>query len=163
VGEGEKTRLIAWDRELRAVHHRLRAALEVTRAAVLDGTETTGPAEAAEPATQELLLYCHGFCAALNGHHRGEDSALFPSLAKQHPQLGETLRSLQQDHSMIAHLLNALQAAVQRSAPAAELERHLDGISAIVESHFRYEERQLLLALETLSSDLDPGVALGPL
>lgn len=116
----------------------------------------------AEPATRELL-HCHGFCAALNGHHRGEDGALFPSLAKRHPQLGETLRSLQQDHAMIAHLLDGLQAAVGRSAPAAELERHLDGISAIVESHFRCEERQLLPALETVSSDLEPGVAPGPL
>jgi hemerythrin-like domain-containing protein len=157
VGEGEQARLIAWDRELRAVHDSLRRALEVTREAVSNGVEV------AVPATRDLLLFCHGFCAALNGHHQGEDRALFPPLAKQYPQLGETLRSLQQDHSTIAHLLTGLRSAVERPAPAAELERHLDGISAIMESHFRYEERQLLAVLETLHLDLDPRVALGPL
>ena len=64
--EGEHTRLIAWSRELRAVHERLRAALRVTRTAVQDG-------EPADPAGRDLLLFCHGFCTALTGHHEGED------------------------------------------------------------------------------------------
>ncbi|MDF2846303.1 MAG: hemerythrin protein, partial [Oerskovia sp.] len=63
--EGEKTRLVAWSHELRAVHDRLREALRVTRAALDDGA-------AAEPATRDLLLFCHGFCTALTGHHEGE-------------------------------------------------------------------------------------------
>lgn len=32
-----------------------------------------------------------------------------------------------------------------------------------MESHFRYEERQLLTVLETLSLDADPGDVFGPL
>lgn len=44
-----------------------------------------------------------------------------------------------------------------------ELARHLGGISAIMESHFRYEERQLLVVLETLALDADPKRVLGPL
>jgi hypothetical protein len=35
---------------------------------------------------------------------------------------------------MIAHLLARLQAAVARAAPPAELEQHLEGVAAIMES-----------------------------
>lgn len=141
---------------MRAVHERLREALRVTRAAVDDG-------EAAEPATRDLLLFCHGFCAALTGHHEGEDRELFPAIAAAHPGLRETLRRLEQDHSMIAHLLTGVQAAVDRAASPAELGRHLEGIAAIMESHFRYEERRLLTVLETLTLDAAPHDVLGPL
>ena len=51
---------------------------------------------------------------------------------------------------MISHLLGGLQAAVDRSATADELSGHLEGVAALMESHFRYEERQLLTILQTL-------------
>jgi hemerythrin-like domain-containing protein len=156
VTEREETRLIAWSREMRTVHDRLREALRVTREAVDGG-------EPAMPATRELLLYCRGFCTALVGHHKGEDRTLFPAIAEQHPELRDTLRYLVQDHSMIAHLLTGLEDAVRRSATPAELDRHLEGVAAIMESHFRYEERELLTVLETLELDADPREALGPL
>ncbi|MDG4828294.1 hemerythrin domain-containing protein [Solwaraspora sp. WMMD1047] len=156
MGEGEKSRLIAWSQELRRVHGRLREALAVTQDAVAAG-------EPAQAATRELLLFCHGFCAALTSHHEGEDRDLFPAIAQQHPQLRETLRYLRQDHSMIGHLLGGLQAAVDRAAAPEELARHLAGVGAIMESHFRYEERQLLTVLEALALDVDPEVALGHL
>ncbi|MFG1928057.1 hemerythrin domain-containing protein [Cryptosporangium sp. NPDC048952] len=148
MGEGETTRLVAWSIELRTVHERLRAALRATR-------ETSSAAD--------LLLFCHGFCAALTGHHEGEDRELFPAIAEQHPELRDTLRALQQDHSMIGHLLGGLQAAVDRSASPAELTNHLEGVAAIMESHFRYEERMLLAVLETLRLEADPRQVLGPL
>ncbi len=154
--EGEKTRLIAWGSELRSVHERLREALRVTRTALATGAP-------AEPARRDLLLFCHGFCTALTGHHEGEDRQLFPAIAAAHPELRDTLRYLQQDHSMIAHLLAALQAAVDRTAPPDELDRHLEGIAAIMESHFRYEERSLLTVLDRLGLDADPDDVLGPL
>ncbi|MEQ4302477.1 hemerythrin domain-containing protein [Plantactinospora sp. B6F1] len=156
MGEGEQTRLVAWSSELRRVHGRLRDALRIVREAVADGAP-------AEPATRDLLLFCHGFCAALTTHHEGEDRDLFPAIAEQHPELGETLRRLRQDHSMIGYLLSGLQSAVARGAPPSELDRHLEGVAAIMESHFRYEERQLLTVLETLALDADPDTALGPL
>jgi hemerythrin-like domain-containing protein len=153
VSERETTRLIAWSRELRQVHARLREALDLTRTAVASGGA----------ATRELLLYCHGFCAALDGHHRGEDHTLFPAIRAAHPELEPILRTLTQDHSTIAHLLAGLQSAVERAAPAAELDRHLEGVAAIMENHFRYEERRLLEVLETLTLDAPPQEALGPL
>ncbi|MEW2457587.1 hemerythrin domain-containing protein [Streptomyces albus] len=154
--ERETTRLVAWSQELRRVHHRLRDALSVTRASLADGT----PGEAA---TRELLLYCHGFCAALDRHHQGEDRTLFPAIAAAHPQLRPVLRSLEQDHSMIAHLLGGLREAVDRAAPPDELDRHLEGIAALMENHFRYEERQLLTVLETLELAAGAEEVLGPL
>ena len=63
---------------------------------------------------------------------------------------------------MIEHLLTALEAAVARAAPPSELDRHLEGLSAIMESHFRYEERQLLTVLETLGPGRRPRNRPGP-
>ncbi|WP_324604487.1 MULTISPECIES: hemerythrin domain-containing protein [Streptomyces] len=116
-----------------------------------------------EAATRELLLYCHGFCAALDRHHQGEDRTLFPAIAAAHPQLRPVLRSLEQDHSMIAHLLGGLREAVDRAAPPDELDRHLEGVAALMENHFRYEERQLLTVLETLELAAGAEEMLGPL
>ena len=138
------------------MHVRLREALDLIRSAVAEG-------RSAEAATRDLLLYCRGFCAALDGHHRGEDHTLVPAIKAAHPEMEPVLRYLTQDHSMIAHLLGGLQAAVDRAAPVAELDRHLEGVAAIMESHFRYEERQLLGVLETLSLDAPPEAVLGPL
>lgn len=155
--EGEKTRLIAWSSELRSVHRRLRQALTMTREALASGEPQGGSA------TRDLLLFCHGFCAALTRHHEGEDRELFPAIAAEHPELAPTLRTLEQDHSMIGHLLGGLQTAVDSAASPEELARHLDGIAAIMESHFRFEERQLLTVLETLALNADPQRVLGPL
>lgn len=154
--EGEKTRLVAWSAEMRRVHDQLREALRVTREAISDGGAT-------DSATRELLLYCHGFCAALTAHHVGEDRHLFPEIAAQHPELAETLRYLVQDHSMIAHLVQSLRAVIDRGGTPAELDRHLEGIAAIMESHFRYEERQLMRVLDVLRLDKTPREVLGPL
>lgn len=147
---------MAWSHELVGVHAKLRAASVVARDALGEGDS---PAAAAK----DLLPYCHGFCVALDGHHRGENRHLFPAIAAAHPKLRPVLRALEQDHSMIDHLLDGLQDAVDRSAAAAELSRHLDGIAAIMESHFRYEEQQLSTILQTLDLPASTAEVLGPL
>ncbi|TQL67310.1 hemerythrin HHE cation binding domain-containing protein [Nocardioides albertanoniae] len=154
--EGEKTRLIAWSNEMRSVHERLRKALRVTQEAIAAG-------DPAKPAARDLLLFCHGFCAALTGHHEGEDRELFPAIAAAHPELRDTIRQLEQDHSMIGHLLGGLEAAVGRADTAEALGKHLEGIAAIMESHFRFEERKLLNVLDSLELDADVGKVFGPL
>lgn len=154
--EGEKTRLVARSDELRGVHTRLRRTLELTRRAIGSG----GPAPGL---SRDLLLFCHGFCTALTRHHEGEDRDLFPAIAAAHPEMRGTLRKLEQDHAMIAHLVTALVAEIAAEASVPDLLRHLEGISAIMESHFRYEERQLLAVLETLALDADPAQVLGSL
>jgi len=156
VSEGEKTRLIAWANELRAVHRRLRAALKTAQDAVASGAP-------AEVASRDLLLFCHGFCVALTGHHEGEDRMLFPALSAAHPDLRETIRKLMQDHSMIGHLIGGLQSAVSSGAANTVVASHLEGVAAIMESHFRYEERELLDVLDGLVLDADPAEVFGPL
>jgi hemerythrin-like domain-containing protein len=156
VTDRDTTRLLAWSTELRTVHHRLRHALSVSREAAQDSAKT-------EQAGRDLLLFCHGFCAALDGHHRGEDRALFPAIEESHPHLAPVLRNLERDHSMIAHLLASLRDALDRAVSPGELERHLEGIAAIMENHFRYEERQLLTVLEDLHLDAAVHDVLGPL
>jgi hemerythrin-like domain-containing protein len=116
-----------------------------------------------ESAGADLLLYCHGFCAALSGHHLSEDTALFRELSARHPRLRPAISKLVQDHEMIAALLAQFDHAVKASATPGELVRHLDGLSAIMESHFNYEERELLDPLSALILDADPRALLGPL
>lgn len=134
---------------MRQVHSRLRRALALV--------------QQDHAALDELLLYCRGFCTALDGHHRGEDRTLFPAITAAHPELRPVLRKLEQDHSMIAYLIGTLNHAVQSEAGPEELRRHIDGLGAIMENHFRYEERQILTVLETLDLDVLPAEALGPL
>lgn len=155
MGEGEKNRLIAWNRELTAAHQRLRQALRVAREALNTGDAVSARAE--------LLLYCHGFCAALSGHHVSEDTALFPELSARHPELRPTIAKLEQDHEMIASLLRRFDHALNSGVPPGELSLHLDGLAAIMESHFRYEEHRLLGALSRLELHADPRTFLGPL
>lgn len=153
----DEDRLIAWAHEMRAVHGRLREALDVTREALEAG--------AGAGTVRDLLLYCRGFCTALGGHHDSEDRVLFPAIAAAHPELGETLDRLTQDHSMISYLISGMEKALTSGAAHQQgaLERHLDGIGAVMESHFRYEEKMLLGVLETLDLRATAREALGPL
>jgi hypothetical protein len=63
---------------------------------------------------------------------------------------------------MIAALLTQFNHALTASATPDELVRHLDGLSAIMESHFSYEERQLLDTLSALELEAGPHAVLGP-
>ena len=154
MGEGEQNRLVAWNRELVAAHQRLRRALRLAREALDSGDVVSARAD--------LMLYCHGFCAALSGHHSSEDVALFPELSARHPALRPAIAKLEQDHQMIASLLTDFDHALTTPDSPSELSLHLDGIAAIMESHFRYEERQLLDALSTFDLAADPRSVLGP-
>nr|WP_209311284.1 hemerythrin domain-containing protein [Streptomyces spiramenti] len=142
---------------MQRVHGRLREALLVVEESLDDHRPGT------TSGVRDLLLYCRGFCGALSGHHRAEDTTLFPELSARHPELRETLTKLAQDHSMIEYLLTGFERAARDSASAAELSRHLAGVSAVMETHFRYEERRLLGVLSALELDADPGEVFGPL
>ncbi|WP_069387246.1 hemerythrin domain-containing protein [Cellulosimicrobium cellulans] len=169
MSEGEKSRLVAWYDEMTAVHGRLRRALELVRETADDARDGPRDGGRADP-RQDLLVYCRGFCTALTRHHTSEDAALFPELERRHPELGAVVRALRQDHGMIAFLLADLEAALDRvrdapvgSSTALEVARHLDGVGAIMESHFRYEERALGEVLAALDLDAAPETVLGPL
>ena len=71
---------------------------------------------------------------------------------------------LKRDHSMLDHLLGELERAARSGAGRDESLRDLDGIEAVMESHFRYEERELLDVLDGVRDEtLTPGELFGPL
>lgn len=133
-------RMLALDAELRAVHVRLRDALDVAREAVEAGASN-------ESLARDIRLFCHGFCVALGGHHRGEDRMLFAEILGANPELGDVVADLERDHRVLDQLIGSLENAVMGGEDTATLTRHLDGIDAIMETHLGYEERQLLPAL----------------
>lgn len=59
---------------------------------------------------------------------------------------------------MIGTLLGVLERALGERAPASVVVQHLDGLDAIMGSHFRFEERELVAVLDAADaggSDLD--------
>jgi hemerythrin-like domain-containing protein len=150
-------RVVAWGQELREVHRRLREALAVARSAVEDGA--SGPT-----AARDLQLYCVGFCVALTGHHRSEDATLFDLVLAAEPGLAPVVADLKRDHSMLDHLLGELERAAMSGADQDALLRHLDGIEAVMETHFRFEEKKLVDVLDAARRpDADRQELLGPL
>ncbi|WP_238013116.1 hemerythrin domain-containing protein [Dactylosporangium sp. AC04546] len=91
-----------------------------------------------------LLAHCLAFCAALTRHHRAEDEGLFAELVRVRPGLAPAVAKLMEDHQLIAMLLARVEAATDPDAAA----RELDGLAAIMQSHFAFEERALREALD---------------
>ncbi|WP_420113990.1 hemerythrin domain-containing protein [Pseudactinotalea sp.] len=152
--EDDPSRPIAWAEQMQRAHDRLREALALADESLDAGTVPEGV---------DVLLYCWGFCTALTGHHRAEDETLFPAVLGDRADLSDVVARLMQDHSMIEHLLTSLRHAVETGADPHTLRQHLDGVGAVMESHFRYEERELLGPLVGLDLEAAPEQALGPL
>ena len=74
-------------------------------------------------------------------------------MRREHPELGEVVDRLEQDHRMIGTLLADLERVVREGAGREVVLRHLEGVDAIMESHFRYEERELVVLLDAASGD----------
>ena len=127
--------------ELRRLHDRIRDVLD-------DAREGLDPTVATASLTNDLVLRCRAVCTTLGAHHRDEDSALFPWLRRGFPDLGPVVDRLEQDHAMIGALLAELERVVRSGAPGDVVLRHLEGVDAIMESHFRYEERELVALLD---------------
>ncbi|MFF5078829.1 hemerythrin domain-containing protein [Actinoplanes sp. NPDC000266] len=80
------------------------------------------------------------FCAALTRHHTAEDSTVFPFLAGRHPELRDFLDGLARDHEIIAGMV--------RDDMTPE---ELDGLTAVLETHFIGEEKRLVALLNALA------------
>ena len=102
--------------------------------------------------SRDLLTNCVAFCAAVTRHHTEEDTAAFPVLAERHPELRPVLEGLERDHRMVAGMLQrASRLAGNLDADGARAE--LDGLAALLESHFAWEEKRLVAALDRLGPD----------
>jgi len=78
---------------------------------------------------------------------------MFAELLRERPDLAGTVAKLVQDHEMIASILSrvaelASHAARSRGPALEAIGRELDGLAAIMESHFNYEERTIREALD---------------
>ncbi|MBB3730789.1 hemerythrin domain-containing protein [Nonomuraea dietziae] len=144
-------RLAAFGTQLIEVHHWLREELSRLR----DNVDAFLDGEGRRP--RELRAHCLTFCSALERHHTGEDQNAFPTLAEEFPALRPTLEKLQEDHHLVAGILRRIEALVGDldadldENEAERVRRELDGLSAIVESHFSFEERQIVEALNSLN------------
>jgi SAM-dependent methyltransferase len=141
---GTVDRARALGRELVRVHRWLRDELDRLRDE-LDGYQVwDGP----------LHAHCTAFCDALTRHHTGEDTTAFPTLAARLPALAPVLEELGQDHRLVEDILRRLRQLLTTVGPdtVEPVRREIDGLRAILESHFRWEERKLVDALDALDT-----------
>jgi hypothetical protein len=143
-------RVVALGQELVRVHDGLRDELRALQEAVTAGRPP-------EPDGRSLLAHCAGFCSALTRHHTAEDSRAFPVLAAQYPDLAPLIGKLQEDHELVGVIVGRIEeAAAWLAGPgedASRLAGEVDGLAAILESHFAFEERRIVQALDGLRTD----------
>ena len=128
-------RAVALGDELLRIHDSLRAELRRLQ----DGVREPG---------RPLAVHCLAFCAALTRHHTGEDAGAFPVLAERFPELRPLLEKMAEDHAMISGIVARIEEVAASGDPA--LAGELDGLAAIMESHFSFEERRIRDALDAL-------------
>jgi hemerythrin-like domain-containing protein len=143
VTDSGASRATAFGRQLIETHNWLRAQLAAVRESLVDGS--------APPHLRDLRVHCLSFCTALTRHHTGEDDVAFPVLATEVPELAGVIAKLRQDHDMVTTLLAGFQSTLaDPDATPKVILSHLDGLAAIVESHFSFEERKIAAALDEL-------------
>ncbi|MFB7939179.1 nitroreductase/quinone reductase family protein [Streptomyces sp. NPDC056049] len=136
------SRLDALADELVKVHDRLRGELAV----LAEGLAAPGTPHL----TVELRRRCLTFCAGLATHHGGEDAGLFPYLAREFPEKAEVFERLRSEHDTVARTLEDLRgllARVEDTGPG-ELRPAFDRLRSELETHFAYEEAELVPLLE---------------
>jgi hypothetical protein len=131
-----RERLAALGQELARVHEWLRGEI----AALISGDVTSD---------RPFAVRCVAFCDALTNHHRAEDATAFPAIAAEFPDLAPLLAQMQQDHEMIATIIQRVDAIAGESGARAELE----GLASVMDSHFAWEERRIVDALDALEGD----------
>jgi deazaflavin-dependent oxidoreductase (nitroreductase family) len=103
---------------------------------------------------RQMRAHCLEFCAALHQHHTGEDRGGFPMLAQRFPGLAPVLAKLTEEHVVVARLQEQLRALVGSYQPGrtdlVRLRADLEELATRLEDHFRYEERIVVSALNTM-------------
>lgn len=146
--------------ELVRIHDHLRAEAGELLSAIdrfITGDEEI---EAARSIIQQLAArqgysgigsLCSGFCALLTLHHTIEDRQVFPGLGRVEPTLAPVLRRLMEEHEVIAEIIGRVYEEIERTENDREAAPALKGVaehlSDRLDSHLRYEESQLVGAL----------------
>jgi hemerythrin-like domain-containing protein len=101
-----------------------------------------------------LGAYCARYCRIVTGHHTLEDEGIFPHLRRGDPGLAPVVDRLQQEHHVIADVLDqvdrALVAVVSEADGLPKLRRAVDRLTDTMLSHLSYEERELVEPLARL-------------
>jgi Hemerythrin HHE cation binding domain len=143
-------RAVALSEQLIQVHQSLRERIASVRQQVTAGV---GRPPAGAAIMEDLLSHCLGFCIAIETHHTGEDHRLLPALRAASPALAPVIDNLIEDHRLVADILKRIRELLtpdRNAAAPGALMRELDGLTAILESHFSYEERRIASALDAL-------------
>ncbi|MCG6496011.1 nitroreductase/quinone reductase family protein [Kitasatospora sp. A2-31] len=97
----------------------------------------------------QVRQHCLAFCEGLTHHHTGEDSAIFPALARSHPELRPALERLGEQHREVGRIRDRLVALLSGIGVAdpARFRAELALMSAELEAHLDQEEAELLPVL----------------
>ena len=94
---------------------------------------------------------CQAQCVALTQHHELESDAIFPHLRRAQPDLADVLDRLHAEHRAIHEVLQGVDAAlvhlVTSGGDHGPITRAVDLLTDTLESHFAYEERELIAPL----------------
>ena len=102
-----------------------------------------------------LGAYCESYCRIVTSHHTLEDRSVFPHLRRSEAGVGTILNRLEEEHEVIADLLDELDRALvnlvggdntgQAGQRALEqLQQRVDLLTDALLSHLAYEERELI-------------------
>ena len=102
-----------------------------------------------------LGAYCESYCRVVTGHHTLEDRSIFPHLRRRQPSLTHVIDRLEQEHHVIADVLEQVDEALVGIVGADgygtagrealdELQRTVDLLTDTLLSHLSYEERELV-------------------
>jgi hemerythrin-like domain-containing protein len=95
-----------------------------------------------------LGAFCESYCRVVTTHHTIEDTSMFPHLRASDPSLGPVVDRLEEEHHVIAGVLDdvdrALVAVVSEPGGMARLREAVDLLADTMGSHLAYEERVLL-------------------
>ena len=102
-----------------------------------------------------LGVYCQSYCRIVTGHHTLEDRSVFPHLRRSDPRLADVIRRLEEEHEVIAGLLDRVDAALAALAAGepdamARVRAAIDVLTDAMSSHLSYEERELVEPLARL-------------
>ncbi|WP_116041214.1 hemerythrin domain-containing protein [Amycolatopsis palatopharyngis] len=143
-------RLTAFGTQLIEVHVWLREVLEDLQDSIDDYVDGKGVPP------RDLRAHCLSFCTALTRHHTGEDKTAFPAIAEEYPELRKVLADLRTDHNQLEWLLGNLRKLLSSlpetpdPATASKVREEVNAVSAIMQTHFIYEEKKLISVLNSM-------------
>jgi hypothetical protein len=155
-------------RSLVEVHGQFRHELARLRDLIAQAAMDASKVGSARSALNALALrqhnmalrgHCRIYCELLTSHHLGEDHVHFPRLNQGDPRLAPVIDRLNYEHEVIAEAIDKLDRALaamvtaQREGHdgAAGAPRAIDQLTAMLLSHFSYEEQELVEPIARLS------------